>query len=139
MKHTSLHRKLILCKKNSKCEASRKVKKLYRELESSDKRHRNSVARRGLYNTISRNSSTEKHSKLSQIKSGRKDSSTGGNSRDVEQGSQCRNAKPLGRGIYQQSLSRREKIWENRPVINLKHLNQFIPYQHFKMESLHCR
>ena len=22
----------------------------------------------------------------------------------------------------------------NRPVINLKHLNQFIPYQHFKMD-----
>ena len=26
----------------------------------------------------------------------------------------------------------------NRPVINLRHLNQFIPYQHFKMESLFC-
>ena len=26
----------------------------------------------------------------------------------------------------------------NRPVINLKHLNQFIPYQHFKMECLFC-
>ena len=26
----------------------------------------------------------------------------------------------------------------NRPVINLKHLNQFIPYHHFKMEGLHC-
>ena len=24
----------------------------------------------------------------------------------------------------------------NRPVINLKHLNNFIPYQHFKMEGL---
>ena len=26
----------------------------------------------------------------------------------------------------------------NRPVINLEHLNQFIPYQQFMMESLHC-
>jgi len=25
----------------------------------------------------------------------------------------------------------------NRPVINLKKLNEFIPYQHFKMEGLH--
>ena len=25
-----------------------------------------------------------------------------------------------------------------QPVINLKHLNQFIPYQHFKIESFHC-
>ena len=27
---------------------------------------------------------------------------------------------------------------ENRPVISLKHLNQFIPYQHFKMEGFFC-
>ena len=26
----------------------------------------------------------------------------------------------------------------NRPVIKLKHLSQLIPYQHFKMEGLHC-
>ena len=26
----------------------------------------------------------------------------------------------------------------NRPVVNLKYLNQFIPYQLFKMESLFC-
>ena len=26
----------------------------------------------------------------------------------------------------------------NRPVINLKHLNQFIPYQHFRMVGLYC-
>ena len=24
------------------------------------------------------------------------------------------------------------------PVINLKNLNKFIPYEHFKMEGLHC-
>ena len=81
----SLHKKLIiLCKKNSKCTVSRKVEKLYRELENPDKQHRNSAVSRGLYNTISRSSSTEKHPKFSQIKSGRKDSSTEGNSGDVE-------------------------------------------------------
>ena len=26
----------------------------------------------------------------------------------------------------------------NRPVINFKNLNEFIPYKHFKMEGLHC-
>ena len=109
LKHTSLHKKLILCKKNSKCAVSRKVEKLYRELENSDKRHRNSVVSRGLYNAISQNSSTEKHSKLSQIKLGRNDSSAERNSRDVEQGSHSRNPKPLERGIYKQSFSRREK------------------------------
>ena len=31
-----------------------------------------------------------------------------------------------------------KKDEDNRPVINLKHLNHFIPYQRFKMEGLHC-
>ena len=31
-----------------------------------------------------------------------------------------------------------KKGGENRPVINLKDLNRFIPYKHFKMEGLHC-
>ena len=56
--HTSLHKKLILCKKNSKCTPSRKVVKLCRKLENYEKRHRNSVISRGLNNTISQNSST---------------------------------------------------------------------------------
>ena len=73
-------KELILCKKNSKCTVSKKVEKLYRELENPDKLHRNSVVSRGLYNTISRNSSKEKHPKLSQIKSGRKVSNTEENS-----------------------------------------------------------
>ena len=31
-----------------------------------------------------------------------------------------------------------KKDARNRPVITLKHLNQFIPYQHFKMDGLYC-
>ena len=27
---------------------------------------------------------------------------------------------------------------ENRPVVNLRYLNQFIPYEQFKMEGLFC-
>ena len=59
--HTSLHKKLIMRKKNSKCAVSRKVKKLYRKLENSEKRHRNSVVSGKLYYTILQNSLTEKH------------------------------------------------------------------------------
>ena len=51
--HRSLHKKFMLCKKNSKCAVSKKVKKRYRELEISDKRHGNSVFSRGSYNAIS--------------------------------------------------------------------------------------
>ena len=103
----------MLSKKNYKCVVSKKIKNLYRKLENSEKRHRNSVVSKGLYNIISRNSSTEKHSKLSQSKSKRKDSSTKGNLRDVEQESHCRDPKPLGRGTYQQSFSGRKKRWED--------------------------
>ena len=99
--HTSLHKKFIPCKKNSKHAVSKKVKKLYRELEDSDKWHKNSFVNGGLCNTVLQDSLTEKHPKLSQIQSGRKDSSTEGNSRDVEQGSHCRDSKLLGRAIYQ--------------------------------------
>ena len=31
-----------------------------------------------------------------------------------------------------------KKGGRNRPAINLKHLNQFIPYQYFKMEGMFC-
>ena len=51
-----------------KCAVSRKVKKIYRELENSDKRLRNSVVSGELYNTTSQNFSTDKHPKLSKIK-----------------------------------------------------------------------
>ena len=101
VKHIHPYIKSSFCaRKISKCAFTRKVRKLYRELENSDKRHRNSAVSRGLY--ISQNSSTEKHPKLSQLKSGRTDSSTEGNSHDVEQGGHCGDPKPLGRGIYQQ-------------------------------------
>ena len=32
----------------------------------------------------------------------------------------------------------RKKDGRNFPVINLKKLNPFIPYEYFKMEGLHC-
>ena len=44
----------------------------------------------------------------------------------------------LEREFISKLLLVEKKDGENRPVINLKHRNQFIPYQHFKMEVLHC-
>ena len=105
-------KKPILCRKSSNCAVSRKFKQLYKKLESYAKRYRSSVVTRGLCNTISRNSSIGKQSKLSQIISGRKYYSAERNSRDVEQGSHCRDPKSLGRGIYQHSFPRRKR-WGN--------------------------
>ena len=50
LKHTSLNKKLICAREI--LNVSRKVKKLYRELENSDKRLINSVDSGGLYNAI---------------------------------------------------------------------------------------
>lgn len=73
LKHVhSYIKKPILCRKSSNCAVSRKFKQLYKKLESSAKRYRSSVVTGGLCNTISRNSSIGKQSKLSQIISGRK-------------------------------------------------------------------
>ena len=44
----------------------------------------------------------------------------------------------LEREFISKLLLVEKKDGGNRPVINLKHLNQFMPYQHFKMEVLHC-
>ena len=40
------------------------------------------------------------------------------------------------RRIFEQCVPNRDEGRGNRPVINLNHLNQFIPNQHFKMEGL---
>ena len=43
------------------------------------------------------------------------------------------------RAIFEQPLPCRKKVdGGNHPLINLKNLNKFIPYEHFKMKGLHC-
>ena len=55
----------------------------------------------------------------------------------------------LEKGDIQKAATAQDKFLSNlflvgkkdrrdRPVINLKKLNSFIPYEHFKMEGLHC-
>ena len=39
---------------------------------------------------------------------------------------------------FEEFVSDQQKRWREPTVINLKDLNQFIPYKHFKMEGLHC-
>ena len=40
--------------------------------------------------------------------------------------------------VSTQGHFRKNKDGGNHPVINLKNLNKFIPYEHFKMEGLLC-
>ena len=48
------------------------------------------------------------------------------NSRDLEQGSHCRDHKPLGRGVYQQPFFVREKGWEE-PTSNKLETPKSVP------------
>lgn len=44
---------------------------------------------------------------------------------------------PKGRSVSEHCVLSPQKGWGQRPVMNLKHLNNHIPYNHFKMEGLH--
>lgn len=46
---------------------------------------------------------------------------------------------PCKNGFVSNLLPREKKDWRYRPVVNLKSLNRFIPYHHFKMEDLKQR
>ena len=59
---------------------------------------------------------------------GANSSNTSGNREHVEQGSHRAN-RESGWGFFKQYF---------RPVVNLRYINQFIPYQHFKMKGLFC-
>ena len=49
-----------------------------------------------------------------------------------------RKVKNTSREFLSNMFSLKKKDGGNRPVISLKCLNNFIPYQHFKMEVLYC-
>ena len=40
--------------------------------------------------------------------------------------------------LSEQHFTCGKEVWGNHPVINLKKLNAFVPYEHSKMEGLHC-
>ena len=81
----------------------------------------------GLYKTISKHSSTEKYPKLSQIKSGRKDASTEGNSKMLSKGPIVKTPNHLEGESSSNLFLVEKKDAENLSSINLKHLNQVIP------------
>ena len=55
----------------------------------------------------------------------------------LRKGAICRTNHAAGEFISNLFLVEK-KDGGQRPVINLKHLNQFVPFEHFKMEGLHC-
>ena len=134
--HTSFYKKLILWKKNPKCTVSSKVKKHYRKILTNDTNILSLVE-----------GCTVPFHKIPQQKNI-------ANSPKVIQEEKILVQKEIHKVLNKGAIVgipnhfeeefinnlflAEKKDGENRPVINLKHLNQFIPYQHFNMEGLHC-
>ena len=63
---------------------------------------------------------------------------SGGLGTVIKRGSPFRSTQlSTGTRIHQLPFCSTQKGWGHKPVINLKPLNCFIPYEHFKMESIH--
>ena len=56
---------------------------------------------------------------------------------NVEEVTYCPNLLS-GRGVFKPHISSGRKDGGKRSAVDLKNLNEFVPYQNFKMESLHC-
>ena len=114
------------------------VSKLHGKLASC---HKGSMGPRhdsGVQNRVSVNPSSEPPSKSGcDLQPGTGSGSRGG-PYNAREGSHCRATQSRGReGFYTTLFLVPKKGGGSRPVINLKHLNEFIPFHHFKMEGMH--
>ena len=125
---SSNSRKMILETKNSKMYPRREDKRISPSLETTGKRSISLGFSSRLPNSSSNGTSTGEDSKSTKVKSG--------TTKIIRSGSE----DIAGKGLHFKSLSLKRGISKkgggNRPVINLKDLNWFIPYRHFKMEGL---
>ena len=106
---------------------SREDRGISPSLETTNKRSRALGFSRRLPNSSSNGTSTGEDSTSTKVKSGITKTSRSGSEGNA------------GKGLHSKVChSKGEFLRRNRPVINLKDLNLFIPYKHFKMEDLHC-
>ena len=124
--------------KNTKPANGRKVRSFQQELGKTDPRSGRFICSKGVRDTILECLSAKDHSKTSDnvqntgivIKSG-----------DYGNSGQ-RSHNKVEHQFPDQFLSNillvKKKDGGNRPCINLKALNKFTPYKHFKMKVLHC-
>ena len=131
-------KKLVLCNKSFKLATSKKVKTFFGSMGDSFKGSRNFRNFKGIQDTFSKESNTGESSPDATHGSGTSRSNTSGDRGHVEEESHIQQTEhQAGEFLSNISLvSKREG--GNRPVVNLRYLNQFILYQHFKMEGLFC-
>ena len=130
-------KKIIFQTKNSKMFPSREDKGISPSLETTDKRSRALGFSRRLPNSLSNGASTGEGFKSSKVKPGTTKEVDLEVKAVLEKGSILKVCHSKGEFLSSLFLISK-KGGGNRPVINLKDLNRFIPYKHFKMEGLHC-
>ena len=135
-KGPSCDKKIILRKFSpAKCSPSRETNLFRTVMGKTDKRSKPVVPSKGIQNSNTCRTFSRKTSPRNKNEFCRKTTSRFRNRGNVEEGSHFKSG-PNERPISKQLIPCRQKGWGHRPVINLKKLNKFIPYQHFKMEGL---
>ena len=133
---THVHPILIIFQtKKSKMCSSMEDKGISPSLETTDKRSKALGFSRRLPNSSSNGTSTGEGSKSTKVKSGTAKQSDLEVKAMLEKGSISKVCHSKGEFLSSLFLISK-KGGGNRPDINLKDLNRFIPYKHFKMEGL---
>ena len=133
---TFCSRRVIFIRDTAKSEVVRQIKTFFKELEETDWGQKIFGNCAGLQNLISHGPNP-----------GQGSSQSKNEFRSIHF-SQSRNRKHLAerchsesatcfRRVFKQPISGRQIRWRKDASINLKNLNSFLPYQHFKMEGLH--
>ena len=130
-------KKLVLCKKSSKFAIIREVKIFFESMGDTYKGSRNFRNCKRIQDDFSKKSNTGESSPDATHGSGTSRSNTSEDREHAEEGSIQQTEHQAGEFLSNIFLVG-ERDEGNRPVVNLRYLNQFISYQHFNMEGLFC-
>ena len=132
-----MDKKLVLRKNYSASNFSRKT--LHRVMENVSQRPKHTIFGARLQNRFSGSTSSGKFFKYSSYESGAEEPGRDRNRWNVEGGYHSQQSnQPIEVGFLSNLFLVEKKDGDNRPVINLKSRNNFIPYKHFKMGGLRC-
>ena len=130
-----MDKKLVLRKNSSKFVTSRNSKAFFGSMGDTYNGPKNFRNCKGVEDTFSKKSNTGENSRDTTHGPGTSSSNKDGEREHVEEGNLTGHRTSCWKFLSNIFLVG-ERDGGNRPVVNLRYLNQFIPYQHFKMEGL---
>ena len=134
-KCSPIDKKVVLVKQSSKHSNSRKTKTFLKGLEKINQGSEYPGFSRWLCNTFSKETVSIKDSFPTGNKARTAKADRHGSEGNVEEGGNKASQYSKGR-VLKQFIPCKKEVWGQWPVINLKHLNAFISYNHFEMEGL---